>query len=536
MSICATAFWCALAAGQKADPKDKAAPPAEKKDQAKTKGKGKFTLSKETTYITEPLDKEGYPDYAAALNERLRQGVTPDNNANVLLWKAVGPQWEIQELAKFFEMLGIPAPPVEGDYFVDAVPFLNKRLKLNPGDVKDRLQIFELTLRSTQRPWTSKEYPDLSAWLKVNEKPLALIVEATKRTHFYSPVIQGPKGFGSSFPIVGPVRAVTKALIARALMRAGDGADAEAWEDLLACHRLAWLVGRGDSFMDAMLAYGVKGMACNASLAYLDHARPDDKRLERQLRELQKLPALPELAERVNLFERFMVLDVFFRIDRQGLSVISLVGEGFDPQDERVLDGIDWDPALRYANAWYDRLGAVLAEKDRRERDKQLEQIAIQLKPLKAKLLKGDDADQPLIFVQASELAKLLKEETKERGKLLSDVLFLLVSQSMRIAGNAADRAWQTQDNVTIAFALAWYHHVHGNYPKELAALTPQYLAQVPLDRFSGKALRYRPSANGYLLYSVGVNGKDDEGRGPTDNPPGDDLSVRMPLPGLPRR
>ena len=31
-----------------------------------------FTISKETTYIVEPLDNDGYPDYVAALNERCR--------------------------------------------------------------------------------------------------------------------------------------------------------------------------------------------------------------------------------------------------------------------------------------------------------------------------------------------------------------------------------------------------------------------------------------------------------------------------------
>src|SRR5690349_19780241 len=60
-------------------------------DKPVKKGRGKFTISKETTYVTEPVGKDGYPDYARALNRRLRQGVTPENNANVLLWKAIGP-------------------------------------------------------------------------------------------------------------------------------------------------------------------------------------------------------------------------------------------------------------------------------------------------------------------------------------------------------------------------------------------------------------------------------------------------------------
>src|SRR5262245_43901123 len=62
------------------------------KDEPTEKSKGKFSISKETTYVTGPLDKDGYIDYAAALNERLGQGVTPENNANVLLWRAMGLQ------------------------------------------------------------------------------------------------------------------------------------------------------------------------------------------------------------------------------------------------------------------------------------------------------------------------------------------------------------------------------------------------------------------------------------------------------------
>jgi hypothetical protein len=97
----------------------------------------------------------------------------------------------------------------------------------------------------------------------------------------------------------------------------------------------------------------------------------------------------------------------------------------------------------------------------------------------------------------------------------------------------AADRASQVQDNVCVAFALAGYKRDHGGYPKELSALVPRYLRQVPLDLFSDKALIYRVSENGYLLYSVGANGEDEGGRGYGDQPPGDDLSVRMPLSDL---
>src|SRR5882762_11725864 len=51
----------------------------------------KFPIGKETTRVTGPLDKEGYIDFHAALNNHFGKGVTPETNANVLLWKALGP-------------------------------------------------------------------------------------------------------------------------------------------------------------------------------------------------------------------------------------------------------------------------------------------------------------------------------------------------------------------------------------------------------------------------------------------------------------
>src|SRR2546429_6929409 len=87
-------------------------------DDKGTKRKPKFTIGKETTYVTGPVDADGYIDYAAALNKRLGKGITPADNANVLLWKALGPQPQGEKMPPdFFKWLGTPEPPERGDYF-----------------------------------------------------------------------------------------------------------------------------------------------------------------------------------------------------------------------------------------------------------------------------------------------------------------------------------------------------------------------------------------------------------------------------------
>jgi hypothetical protein len=126
-------------------------------------------------------------------------------------------------------------------------------------------------------------------------------------------------------------------------------------------------------------------------------------------------------------------------------------------------------------------------------------------------------------------VAQLLgKDPQKTAGKVIGDAVLCLLAPGIRRISNAQDRSEQVQRNLLVAFALAAYHREHGRYPVKLDDLAPRYLTTVPVDMFSGAALVYRPVEKGYLLYSVGINGKDEEGAG-------DDLAVRMPLPELKR-
>jgi len=114
------------------------------------------------------------------------------------------------------------------------------------------------------------------------------------------------------------------------------------------------------------------------------------------------------------------------------------------------------------------------------------------------------------------------------KGKLLGDMMIHSLAPGTRRVMQSSDRSAQTQRNLHVAFALAAYKSDMGHYPLKLEALAPKYLPSVPDDLFSGRPIIYLPADNRYLLYSVGINGEDEGGRGEDDDPPGDDLSVRM--------
>jgi len=500
---------------------------------AENKPAPKLPLGKETTYVTGPLDKEGYIDYETALNDRLGKGITSDKNANVLLWKVLGPAPEGGKgmPPEFFKRLGIKEPPRDASNFLGLNAYLKDHSKLEQGAFN---AIFDQQGRASQRPWSARDYPHIAGWLRANEKQLALVVEATQRPDYFNPLVSWKTDkepgslIGALLPGVQKCRELAVALTDRAMLRVSEGKFEEAWQDLLACHRLGRLVARGGTLIEGLVGIAIDSIASNADLAYLERVKLTPRQFQTHLKDLQDLPPMPAMADKIDLTERFMYLETLQLIRRLGPGILEGLAGGPskkpNAEELKAMEKIDWEPALRNGNRWYDRLAAALRHKDRASREKELDKIDADLKALKMQ------ATAP------ANLAKLILGKTppdKLAGKMIGDVLIGLMLPAFRKVQSSHDRSEQIQRNLLVAVALAGYHHDHERYPAKLDDLVPKYLPTIPGDLFSGKALVYRPTDKGYLVYSVGVNGKDEEGRWSDDEPPGDDLRVRMPLPEL---
>lgn len=78
----------------------------------------------------------------------------------------------------------------------------------------------------------------------------------------------------------------------------------------------------------------------------------------------------------------------------------------------------------------------------------------------------------------------------------------------------AHDEAQMNIDLVKIGLAIAQYREHYGEYSPRLSDLTPNYIDDISKDVFGNNAdLHYSRNRDGYLLYSVGYNGRDDGGR-----------------------
>jgi hypothetical protein len=179
---------------------------------------------------------------------------------------------------------------------------------------------------------------------------------------------------------------------------------------------------------------------------------------------------------------------------------------------------VDWDPALRNINKTYDRFVTALRIPDRNARQVAIAQIM------------ADFPDKVSIVRQLTGPESWFSNKS-ERGENIGNLLIGLLFPALEKIQTAFDRMEQTERNAHVAFALAAYQGDNGRYPSNLDELAPKYLPKVPGDLFSGRPLIYKPADNGYLFYSVGVNGLDEDGRWTDDTPKGDDLRVRMPVP-----
>src|SRR5262249_50291982 len=150
--------------------------------------------------------------------------------------------------------------------------YAKETLKLVP--VNGFQELYEKQVACGRRAWKKWEHPEIAGWLEANEKPLALVLAAGKRTHYYSPLVPPRKVelfglIGALLPAVQKCRELATALLARAQLNAGMGRTDAAWQDLLACHRLARHVGRGGTLIEVLVCIAIDTLASNADLGFL---------------------------------------------------------------------------------------------------------------------------------------------------------------------------------------------------------------------------------------------------------------------------
>jgi hypothetical protein len=493
--------------------------------------KPEIRISRETTYVTGPLREDGYVDYVAAMNDLCSRGVTPENNAAVPLWQAVGPKsLDVGIRKRYFELIGIPELPEHGDYLLPLSECESLRDAFNPPTIgaevdQSEKQAYDRLARIAQRPWSREELPDVAAFLDRNSKPLQALIDGLQRTHLYSPLVySSDKPFDMPFSTVpiDPAREIARQLRARAMLRLAEADIGGAWQDAMTAYRLARLCTQGSFNIDRLVSMTLESIAVQAAVAVSMAEGISAEQARQYQRDLHRLLPMPPLSWTIDRGERLWQLSSLLNMAVDGRRCELQYGvedEGLlevlhdaDPQWKRraetcnrLLDeDVDWNEVLRRCNAWYDRAVAAF---DRATWPERIEEITLLGEEAEARAQDSLDMAAP----DESSCARDMSPE--ERAHCLVGLLVIDGCVPGACMMTAEQRQQVYRDLTAVAFALAGFRSDHGAYPNCLDQLGCQYIADVPLDAFSNDDLHYQREGDDYLLYSVGPNGIDDGGR-----------------------
>ena len=113
-------------------------------------------------------------------------------------------------------------------------------------------------------------------------------------------------------------------------------------------------------------------------------------------------------------------------------------------------------------------------------------------------------------------------------GKLYY-MMTLLLSPAYTSGVNAFSRVAASRDSADAAIAAELYRRKNGAWPAKLDDLVPEFLPAAPIDPFTGQPLLMKATPEGFKVYSLGQDGKDDGGNLANDMKAGSDIGFEMP-------
>ena len=512
-------------------------------------------ISRETTFLTEPLDERGYVDFMAAANQRFSQGVTTENNFEVSI-RRIMPVDAISENMRdeYFKRLGIAVP------IQDEVLSFSASFQKYAKDPHRHHQIRALYNRLQTHPWTPDDYPTVEKWLDREKPRLDELVAACDRSRCYTPYVFIPSQDKQAvevpllmalLPTVQERRDLGRALHIRIHRNLGVGDLDLAWKDTLAGLKMARLTGSGFTLIELLVGIAIDGMMFDSAVRILSHDNLNEDLASRVLADLRSLDYLPSakislgfaeralsieliqvLSRQKNMFDATRVINnLFGQIESDATNLVVFQTPGTDPEQtpksqfqikgESLSELIDWNEAAKQVNLWYDRMCVVVGEEDFAKRN-----------ALREKLESEIPISEPANVFGLLSKAKNRQEMGKGFGNY---VLSVTASTTVNIA-KAQFESSERLDVLRLACAAIVYGRMNHIYPKSLDELVPQYLKAIPADRFSTKPIQYRSRHDGFVVYSAGRNGKNDLGRGRDDtgdrkNVQWDDVVIRIKRP-----
>jgi len=515
-------------------------------------------ISPETTGITASLLPCGNVDYFGAFEKTYIHRLSPpEDNGLRLIIAALGPRgleqtaiadsvpweempthewsrrWFHEQWIPLCEHMGID--PYAKPHFLDNPDFhrfLRQEWEANreEGDAArvDPSAVERLRRQLSAAPWRAEEHPNIARWLEERTPVLDLFGVAVRKPNFAC-YRQQPGG-GSLVAVVLPdvqsMRQFARELAIRVTERLGRGDVDGAWHDVMSMLYLS----RNHYIHDPILVVNLVGIAVEgqgweAAGLILQYGNPTAEQLEQFAQDIDSLPRRATMySELERLFTYSVLQDVYNRDEQTLLTFFGgdeCCGRSTTTWDGTMLRYITLLPIdrniagrritefLQSADHLYDDSAQDIDRTERKRRTEELENM-------QAERIRQVESFWSVLRVPL----------IRTRSQLIADQVIAKAFYSFQPAQNALDRVNARLELSRLAIALERYKAANGDYPVTLDELVPAFLAEVPLDPFTGrKTLTYilaPDEETAFLLYSYGKNETDDGGD------EGEDIVLRM--------
>jgi hypothetical protein len=479
--------------------------------------KSPIEISKETTYITEPVDEQGYVDYLKAINQRQSAGVTVENNAAVAFVKSIGVEpleLESESLEReFFEKLGIESPSRKGEYFRNFQQWIDTEFASSSAEEREaKAERLENALYEGIGVDDKKSIEVVTAYTTANSEQLDALAEGLKLPHFYMPLVTAgkPPVLMASFSGKFYARELVRAYSLRSQIALLGGDIEAAWEDIRSIYRLSRHLSKGGTLIEGLVAIAIESIGHDAAIRLIQTHSLSATQLVRVQKDLAALSHTVSTAERLEAGERFFMLDAYQSIVRKPEIAKELDFSG--PIAELLAGTVDHNECMRVLNKWADKSVAAAKSKTRAELDKAQNEIETAIAILQKRQKSWSTAVSVLLSAKA-------------RGKQIGEVFVALMLPATNMAVLTEKQSESKLDLLNIAIALEQYKLAHKKYPEKLTALAPKYLKEVPTDWLANdKPYSYSVAEGEYRLVGVGRDGLTDGAE--EDEIEGDDIVV----------
>jgi len=478
-----------------------------------------FAISPQTTYLTEPLATEFYGiDYQSVIEQQLDPGVPPEANGFRLLTETFGrpffgEKFKDEHWHRLCQYLDLPT---DIEPILTFTTWRDYEQTLEP----EEQEIIKTCSTERRLPFSEEAIPIVRRWLNENDAAFDLFVVA-----IHKPGLSAPPLFDGMFDTVyvndATCREMARGLQVRVRYRLSVDEIDKAWDDVLALYRIGEQHRRGVwNVMSSLIRGGITERANLSAESVMLHSDWTAVEIRRKVEKIMPFQQ-PLREEEIRYILRHERLTALYSLTHMangthGFNVLSSSDEQCCPRPG--------------ADSWFEKINMYLLVRTGiimeivNQRFDELEQWYF-----------SDDME--LVYEDPiGDKYYFLKKffwygHFGVAQRLMSPILIDMLCPAVEAWRTANKRQEAEVSLLRLVFALEAHHRDNdGKYPEVLDDLQGRYMDEIPLDPFSGESFRYILEDGGFLLYSVGPNGIDEEGRGYNDTPKGDDLRRRMPL------